>query len=70
MFPLGYVGHITTPIKDVKRGNHHSKKYTKDKMNVDNLKTPMEFEPQQTSKKNKYNPTPDINSPTIDTVSR
>ena len=45
-------------------------KTPKDKMNVDNLATPIEVEPPQISKIDHYNPTLGTNSPTINTSSR
>ena len=39
-------------------------------MNVENLTTPMEVEPQQISKNNHSNPTPGTNSSTINAASR
>ena len=69
--PPSYVGKLTTPTKEVKNGTIVTpNKSPKDKMHVDNLITPMEVEPQQMSKNNHSNPTPETNLSTNNTASR
>ena len=62
--PPGHVAQLTTPTKD----NSTATLITPHKsqievMDVDNSKSPMDLDPQQTSKKNHSNPTPRMNSP-------